>query len=70
MVLGGHTYFLSLPKDMFIDFREKGREGRVGGLRDRDRDRERQRDIGVREKHLLVASHIPRPGIKPSQYVP
>ena len=42
---------------MFIDFRERGREG---GERERDRGREgegeRGRDINLREKHQLVAS--------------
>ena len=33
--------FLSSPKDMLIDFRERGRE----------RERERERNISVREKH-------------------
>ena len=32
-------FFLSLPKDMLIDFRERGRKG------------ERERNINVRKKH-------------------
>ena len=41
-------YFLSLsvfeyfPKDMFIDFRERGGDG--GGGRERDRERQRERE--------------------------
>ena len=40
---------------MFIDFRER-RKGR--GVRERERERERERNIGVREKHPSVASHM------------
>ena len=38
----------SSPKDMFIDFREKGEA--------RDRGREGEREIDMREKHRAVAS--------------
>ena len=41
---------------MFIDFRE----------RERERERERARNINVRQKHLLVASHMcPNQGLNP-----
>ena len=40
-------FFLSSPKDMLIDFREKRREG----------ERDRERNISVREKCRLVASY-------------
>ena len=39
-----YLFFKSSPKDMLIDFRERGREG------------ERERNIDVREKYCLVAS--------------
>ena len=46
-------FFYSSPKDMFIDFREKGRKGEGG------RERERETLIGC----LL---YVPQPGIKPA----
>ena len=46
-------------KNVFIDFRERGREG------------EREWNISVREKHLLVASHThPDQGSNPATCVP
>ena len=47
--------FLSLPKDMLTDFREREGEG------EREKERERERNIDVREKCQQVASPT-RPG--------
>ena len=50
-------FLLSSPKDMFIDFRERGRERR----------RERERNIEVREKTSIgFLSHMSQLGIKPA----
>ena len=44
-----------LFKNMFIDFKERGRERET----ERQRDRERERSINVRKEHQLVASYVP-----------
>ena len=42
-------FFLTLPKDMFIDFRETGSGGDVegGGEGGRERERERERELSI-----------------------
>ena len=64
------TIFLSLPKDIFFYFREKGRRKEVGreGEREERRERELEGNVSVKEKHPLVASRTPyllQPRIKP-----
>ena len=65
----GQFFFKSLPEDMFIDFKERGRE------------REKEGNIDVKEKHQFVASHrclnqgsnqqprhVPLPRIEPTTF--
>ena len=65
LVSQGHwpLFFKSLPKDVFIDFREKTRsegererERETETERDRERQRLKERNTDVREKYLLDAS--------------
>ena len=48
-------YFFKTPGDIFIDFRQRGREKD----RERERERERDRDFDEREKHPSIASCMP-----------
>ena len=57
-----YGFFSSLPKDIFIDFRERGTE----------REREQEKNIDVREKHQWAPPHTcPMQGLYPQpKYVP